>query len=233
MKNFLYWAAILYSFPLLAQQGIQGLVRDAQTNLPIQNVVIAVPAFQIQVSTDANGVFIFPFTWSEQQVLRLRHPDYQVLDTMVAGTGPSLAFGLRLGHMTTEEVTVSGQQLSLRQKNTVPIEVRSLKDLQLSGGMHVSELLTNIPGVYVSSLGNGIAKPVIRGMQGMRVVTLVNGLRLEGQQWGGDHGLGIGELALGSAEVIKGPASVLYGADALGCVMTSAEPKASSPIPKP
>ena len=219
MKNFLYWAAILYSFPLLAQQGIQGLVRDAQTNLPIQNVVIAVPAFQIQVSTDANGVFIFPFTWSEQQVLRLRHPDYQVLDTMLAGTGPSLAFGLRLGHMTTDEVTVSGQQLSLRQKNTVPIEVRSIKDLQLSGGMHVSELLTKIPGVYVSSLGNGIAKPVIRGMQGMRVVTLVNGLRLEGQQWGGDHGLGIGELALGSAEVIKGPASVLYGADALGGVI--------------
>ena len=215
--------AILYSFPLLAQQGIKGLVRDAQTNLPIPNVVIAVPAFQIQVSTDSNGVFVFPFTWSEQQVLRLRHPDYQVLDTIVTGTGPSFAFGLRLGHMTTEEVTVSGQQLSLRQKNTVPIEVRNIKDLQLSGGMHVSELLTKIPGVYVSSLGNGIAKPVIRGMQGMRVVTLVNGLRLEGQQWGGDHGLGIGELALGSAEVIKGPASVLYGADALGGVVYLAD----------
>jgi iron complex outermembrane receptor protein len=223
MNKFLLGMAILYSFPLLAQQGIKGLVRDAQTNLPIQNVVIAVPAFQIQVSTDANGVFVFPFTWSEQQVLRLRHPDYQVLDTIVTGTGPSFAFGLRLGHMTTEEVTVSGQQLSLRQKNTVPIEVRNIKDLQLSGGMHVSELLTKIPGVYVSSLGNGIAKPVIRGMQGMRVVTLVNGLRLEGQQWGGDHGLGIGELALGSAEVIKGPASVLYGADALGGVVYLAD----------
>jgi iron complex outermembrane receptor protein len=223
MNKFLLGMAILYSFPLLAQQGIKGLVRDAQTNLPIPNVVIAVPAFQIQVSTDSNGVFVFPFTWSEQQVLRLRHPDYQVLDTIVTGTGPSFAFGLRLGHMTTEEVTVSGQQLSLRQKNTVPIEVRNIKDLQLSGGMHVSELLTKIPGVYVSSLGNGIAKPVIRGMQGMRVVTLVNGLRLEGQQWGGDHGLGIGELALGSAEVIKGPASVLYGADALGGVVYLAD----------
>ena len=141
MKNVLNWVAILYSFPILAQQGIKGVVRDAQTNQPIQNVLIAVPAFQIQVSTDANGVFTFPFTWTEQQVLRLRHPDYQVLDTMVAGTGPSLAFGLLLGHMTTEEVTVSGQQLSLRQKNTVPIEVRSIKDLQLSGGMHVLSLI--------------------------------------------------------------------------------------------
>lgn len=219
MKNLIFGLAALCSFPTFAQQGITGLVRDAQSKLPIENVIISVPAFQIQVRTDGNGVFIFPFTWSEPQVLRLRHPDYQVLDTLISGYSSSLSFGLQLGHMTTEEVTVSAQQVSLRAKNTVPMEVRSLNDLQLSGGMHISELLTKIPGVYSSSLGNGIAKPVIRGMQGMRVVTLVNGLRLEGQQWGGDHGMGIGELALGSVEVIKGPASVLYGADALGGVV--------------
>lgn len=219
MKNLIFGLAALCSFPTFAQQGITGLVRDAQSKLPIENVIISVPAFQIQVRTDGKGVFIFPFSWSEPQVLRLRHPDYQVLDTLISGYSSSLSFGLQLGHMTTEEVTVSAQQVSLRAKNTVPMEVRSLNDLQLSGGMHISELLTKIPGVYSSSLGNGIAKPVIRGMQGMRVVTLVNGLRLEGQQWGGDHGMGIGELALGSVEVIKGPASVLYGADALGGVV--------------
>lgn len=219
MKNLILWAAALCSGSLLAQQEITGIVVDAQTQKAIQGVLISVPSFQIQVRSDAQGLFVFPFSWSDQQALRLKHPDYQILDTTVFGNISSLRFELRLGHMTTEEVTVSGQQLSLRHKNTVPIEVRSLNDLQLSGGMHVSELLTKIPGVYMSSLGNGIAKPVIRGMQGMRVVTLVNGLRLEGQQWGGDHGLGIGELALGSAEVIKGPASVLYGADALGGVI--------------
>jgi len=223
MKNLIFGLAVFYSFPILAQQGIKGVVSDAQSKLPVQNVIVSVPAFQIQVRTDSNGVFNFPFTWSEQQVLRLRHPDYQVLDTLISGATLSLSFGLKLGHMTTEEVTVSGQQLALRHKSTVPIEVRNLKDLQLSGGINVSELLTKIPGVYVSSLGNGIAKPVIRGMQGMRVVTLVNGVRLEGQQWGGDHGMGIGELGLGTAEVIKGPASVLYGADALGGVVYLAD----------
>jgi iron complex outermembrane receptor protein len=223
MKNLIFGLAVFCGFPILAQQGIKGLVRDAQSQLPLQNVIVSVPAFQIQVRTDSNGVFIFPFTWSEQQVLRLRHPDYQVLDTLVSDASSSLSFGMQLGHMTTEEVTVSGQQVALRHKSTVPIEVRNLKDLQLSGGLNVSELLTKIPGVYVSSLGNGIAKPVIRGMQGMRVVTLVNGVRLEGQQWGGDHGMGIGELGLGTAEVIKGPASVLYGADALGGVVYLAD----------
>ena len=223
MKILLFGIAILYSFPILAQQGIQGLVRDAQTNQPIQNVIVTVPAFQIQVRTDSNGVFELPFTWTDHQLVRLRNPEYQLLDTLIQGSATPITLRLNLGHMTTEEVTVSGQQVALRHKSTVPIEVRNLKDLQLSGGMNVSELLTKIPGVYASTLGNGIAKPVIRGMQGMRVVTLVNGVRLEGQQWGGDHGMGIGELALGSAEVIKGPASVLYGADALGGVVYLAD----------
>ena len=219
MKNLFLWAAAFAGSPLLAQQGITGIVLDAQSQKAIQGVLITVPSFQIQVRSDAKGQFSFPFSWSDQQALRLKHPDYQIMDTSIFGNVTSLRFELKLGHMTTEEVTVSAQQVSLRAKNTVPIEVRSINDLQLSGGMHVAELLTKIPGVYMSTLGNGIAKPVIRGMQGMRVVTLVNGLRLEGQQWGGDHGLGIGELALGSAEVIKGPASVLYGADALGGVV--------------
>ena len=219
MKTFLFWISICLCLPYFSQQSIQGKVLDAQTKLPVPEVTVSLPSFQIQVKTNPQGEFTLPLTWSDPQVLRLRHPDYKVLDTLIKGQGPSLQFELRLGHMTTEEITVSGQTISLRNKSTVPIEVRSIADLQLSGGMNISELLTKIPGVYASTLGNGIAKPVIRGMQGMRVVTLINGLRLEGQQWGGDHGLGIGELALGSAELIKGPASVLYGADALGGVI--------------
>jgi iron complex outermembrane receptor protein len=219
MKTLLFWLCICICLPYFSQQTIQGKVLDAQTKLPVPEVTASLPTFQIQVKTNLKGEFILPLTWSDPQVLRLRHPDYKVIDTLIKGQGPNLLFEMRLGHMTTEEITVSGQAVSLRNKSTVPIEVRSITDLQLSGGMNVSELLTKIPGVYSSNLGNGIAKPVIRGMQGMRVVTLVNGLRLEGQQWGGDHGLGIGELALGSVELIKGPASVLYGADALGGVV--------------
>ncbi|MEY3727530.1 MAG: CarboxypepD reg-like domain, partial [Bacteroidota bacterium] len=145
MKNFLFGVAILYSFPSLAQQGIQGLVQDAQTQLPIQNVIVTVPAFQIQVRTDSNGVFELPFTWTDHQLVRLRNPEYQLLDTLIQGSATPITLRLNLGHMTTEEVTVSGQQVALRHKSTVPIEVRNLKDLQLSGGMNVSELLTKIP----------------------------------------------------------------------------------------
>ena len=49
----------------------------------------------------------------------------------------------------------------------------------------------------------------------MRVVTYLNGARVENQQWGGDHGLGFTDLGLGKVELIKGPASIMFGADAL------------------
>ena len=60
------------------------------------------------------------------------------------------------------------------------------------------------------------SKPVIRGMQGMRVVTFLNGMRINNQQWGGDHGLGISQAGMESAEVIKGPMSLIYTGDATG-----------------
>lgn len=219
MKTIFFWLSICICLPYFSQQTVQGKVLDAQTKLPVPEVTVTLPVFQIQVKTNLQGEFTLPISWSESQVLRLRHPEYQILDTLIKPKVGSLLFELKIGHMTTDEITVSGQQLTLKQKSTIPLEVRSVKELQLSGAQNVPELITKIPGVYVSSIGNGIAKPVIRGMQGMRVLTLVNGQRLESQQWGGDHGLGIGELALGSVEVIKGPASVLYGADALGGVL--------------
>ena len=75
--------------------------------------------------------------------------------------------------------------------------------------------LTYIPGVYEKSTGTGINKVTVRGLSGMRLVTYLNGARLENQQWGGDHGLGFTDLGIGKVELIKGPASIMFGADAL------------------
>ena len=63
MKNLLLWAAAFASSPLLAQQGITGIVLDAQSQKAIQGVLITVPSFQIQVRSDAKGQFSFPFSW--------------------------------------------------------------------------------------------------------------------------------------------------------------------------
>jgi iron complex outermembrane receptor protein len=76
-------------------------------------------------------------------------------------------------------------------------------------------------------MSTGIGKPVIRGMTHYRVVTLDNGQRSETQAWGHDHSPNVETAAAERVEVIKGPASVLYGSDALGGVVNVVAP----PVP--
>ena len=81
------------------------------------------------------------------------------------------------------------------------------------------EGLATIPGVSQVSTGTSIGKPVIRGLSGNRVLVYSQGVRLENQQFGDEHGLGVDASSIESLEVIKGPASLLYGSDALGGVL--------------
>ena len=85
--------------------------------------------------------------------------------------------------------------------------------------MILAEGITNIAGVESVSTGNSIGKPVIRGLSSNRVLVYTQGVRLENQQYGDEHGLGINAAGIESVEVIKGPASLLYGSDALGGVL--------------
>ena len=78
--------------------------------------------------------------------------------------------------------------------------------------------MTSNPGVSQVATGNSIGKPVIRGLSGNRVLTYAQGIRLENQQFGEEHGLGLNANGLESVEIIKGPASLLYGSDAMGGV---------------
>lgn len=87
--------------------------------------------------------------------------------------------------------------------------------------------LQKLPGISAINTGTGIAKPVIRGMSFNRVIVNERGVKQEGQQWGADHGLEIDQYAPDRVEIIKGPASLLYGSDAMGGVI-NIEP---APIP--
>lgn len=85
----------------------------------------------------------------------------------------------------------------------------------------LGETLAAMPGVSAQTTGSGIAKPVIRGLTSQRVVSVVDGLRQEGQQWGDEHGPELSVLDLERVEVLRGPQSLLYGPDALGGVVRS------------
>src|SRR5690606_40866936 len=75
------------------------------------------------------------------------------------------------------------------------------------------QTLEKIPGVSTITIGSGNSKPVIRGLGFNRVVVVQNGIKHQAQQWGSDHGLEIDQYGVESIEIIKGPASLLYGSE--------------------
>ncbi|NND16497.1 MAG: TonB-dependent receptor, partial [Eudoraea sp.] len=117
------------------------------------------------------------------------------------------------------EVIVATPFHKLQSENVMKVEKIQLEAIKKSGSPTLVEGLQTIPGVNNVSTGVGIGKPVIRGLSYNRVVIYAQHIRLENQQFGDEHGLGLSGNGLESVELIKGPASLLYGSDALGGVL--------------
>lgn len=210
----------LFAFTAMAQKQFSGVVKNQATNQLLVKAYVQIVETGESSYTDEKGYFEFKGNFPQTIQLRVSATGFE---TKIIGVAiqdqTEIQISLVERHIDLEEITVSSGITVQQNKNPFHIETRKLSDLNGIASINIGEALAKIPGVYQSSLGNGISKPVIRGLQGMRVVSLLNGLRMEGQQWGGDHGMGISEIGIGSVEVIKGPASLLYGADALGGVL--------------
>ena len=218
MKFILLFMALL-SFSLRSQS-LEGQVLDSLNQEPIPFAEIYILELDLHTKSDKDGAFSITSELPKKFQVLVTASNYEFYKSTLSNSSTyRLKFYLKQSHHELEEVTVSGPKSTLQRNNTVHIERMSLKDLNQIANTTLGEAISKIPGVYNTSTGLGISKPVIRGMQGIRVVSMLNGLRIENQQWGGDHGLGITSLGIGSVEVIKGPSSLLYGADALGGVI--------------
>ena len=109
-------------------------------------------------------------------------------------------------------------------KSVIKVDKINMDDISPIIKQYISKSISKLPGVSVITSGPGIAKPSIRGLSFNRVVVYNQGVRLENQQWGEEHGIGITSSGIESVEVIKGPLYVLYGSDAMGGVIY-AEPE--------
>jgi iron complex outermembrane receptor protein len=107
----------------------------------------------------------------------------------------------------------------------IPLNITSLQIDSLSryGNFNLTDLMAKTPGVNMLATGVAIAKPVIRGLYGNRVLVLLSGLKFDNQQWQEEHGLGLSDMGLSKVEIIKGPMSVLFGSEAIGGVVNVIE----------
>ena len=124
------------------------------------------------------------------------------------------------GHVNLEEATVTGVTGSTRLKDSpAAVSLVTKQTLNHSVGSNIVSAIAHQPGMSELTTGSGISKPIIRGLGFNRIVCLTDGVRQEGQQWGDEHGLELDGAGVGSVEILKGPASLMYGSDAMAGVV--------------
>ena len=123
-------------------------------------------------------------------------------------------------HLNLNEVTVTGVTGDTKLKNaTTPISIITPQELKATASTNIIDAIARQPGISQLTTGGSISKPIIRGLGYNRVVVMSEGVRQEGQQWGDEHGVEVDGSSVGSVEILKGPASLMYGSDAMAGVV--------------
>ena len=220
MKILLNCLLLLAITVTYSQNNIQGVVKDKDTNEPIIYANIYIPLLEKGTITNEKGAFI---------IYDLPTGNYKIVVSIIGYKSFSTSINIPLNQdlnisltpsvIEMEEIIISTPFHKLQSENVMKVEQKKVKDLNADGATTLAEGITDIAGVESVTTGLSIGKPVIRGLSSNRVLVYTQGVRLENQQFGGEHGLGINAAGIESVEVIKGPASLLYGSDALGGVL--------------
>ena len=129
-------------------------------------------------------------------------------------------------HLNLNEVTVTGVTGDTKLKHaTAPVSIVTPQILRATASTNIIDAISHQPGVSQLTTGGSISKPIIRGLGYNRVVVMSEGVRQEGQQWGDEHGVEVDGNSVNSVEILKGPASLMYGSDAMaGVVILHSQP---------
>ena len=129
-------------------------------------------------------------------------------------------------HLNLNEIMVTGVTGDTKLKHaTAPVSIVTPQILRATASTNIIDAISHQPGISQLTTGGSISKPIIRGLGYNRVVVMSEGVRQEGQQWGDEHGVEVDGSSVGSVEILKGPASLMYGSDAMaGVVILHAQP---------
>lgn len=201
-------------------QELKGVVVNAVSNHPVSFAKIEIIELKKRTTSDINGAFSFHSLPKTRLHLQVRLMGFKPYNKEVnLGSNMELKIKLIPIHNVFDQIDIKAEGRKIERENIASLAIATKKQLFQTGAPTLGEALVQLPGVQAVSQGVGISKPVIRGLSGMRVVTYLNGLRIANQQWGQDHGSAASKLGIGNVSVIKGPASLLYGSDAIGGVI--------------
>ncbi|MFT3845419.1 MAG: TonB-dependent receptor [Lacibacter sp.] len=200
---------------------LSGKITDGKTGEALAGATVFFPDLRIGGTSDEHGYYSIQNIAEGKYLVEISYTGYStILETILLKGIVKRDFALTPSFTEHEGVTVTGvSNATSVKKSPVPVELIKRSDLMKGVSTNVIDALSKIPGVNQVSTGPAISKPVIRGLGYNRVIVMNDGIRQEGQQWGDEHGIEVDEFSVSKIEILKGPASLMYGSDALAGVI--------------
>ena len=204
-----------------SKTSLSGKITDKTTGEIIPGATIYIPDLKTGAVSSIDGSYTISNLPQIKVLLQVSFSGYKMIIEMIdLTTISSKDFALELSAKEINEVIVTGtSQSGEKNKTPTPISIVTKVELLQNTSVNIIDALSKQPGISQITTGAGISKPVIRGLGYNRVVIVNDGIRQEGQQWGDEHGIEIDEFSVNKVEILKGPASLSYGSDAIAGVI--------------
>lgn len=189
-------------------------------NKPVVGATVRLLGLDRATDTDSKGNFIFPDVPAGAYKVFVRCIGYasQTKSADVGTRTVHLSFSLRQTAIQSEGVVVSASPYArLADEEYQPAESMSREQLHAAAGQSFAQEISDMPGVSVRYNGAAPARPMIRGLSDNEVLVLEDGLRMgDVSTYDPAHAIPILPLSIAKIDVVRGPASIMYGPNAIG-----------------
>ena len=221
------WLVISTFFLFISAQAqtkalsLTGKVTNAETGQPLIGANVYIADARIGAATNTQGEYSFKNIPSGHHIMEVSYSGFTTAVLHIdVNENSTKDFALVTAVREQQGITITGVAQATNIRNSpVPVTIMRKSEMLHTPATNIVDLLSRQPGVSQISTGPAVSKPVIRGLSFNRVVVINDGIRQEGQQWGEEHGVEVDELSVNRVEIVKGPASLIYGSDALGGVV--------------
>jgi iron complex outermembrane receptor protein len=210
------FVAALYVTPLFAQKNtgrfsLSGIVTNS-TDSVLAGASIYIPDIKKGSVADAEGNYAIDHIPPGTFVVEVKFIGYKtILQNIYFNKNTIENFVMDISITEENEIVVTGTSKATSiKRNPIPIVSVSKEQLQQNLNTNIIDAISKVPGISAVTTGPNVSKPFIRGLGFNRILTLYDGVRQEGQQWGDEHGIEVDENTVEKVEVIKGPASLIY-----------------------
>ena len=212
--------------PLSTRVTLNGKISIEKNGLPLPGASVYISDLKAGAASDENGNYTLKNIPAGSYVVEVGSVGYKpIVRSITLTQNTTLDFSLTESITEEVEVVVTGSSKATSiRRSPIPIISINKQFLQQNLSTNIIDAIARVPGISAVTTGPNVSKPFIRGLGFNRILTLYDGVRQEGQQWGDEHGIEVDQNSVDRVEVVKGPASLIYGSDAIAGVVNLLPP---------